>query len=633
MLISLSMKAQTKMGDTIHLRMIAVKGKFLGQNAINKVSFDSIVLANERESSLSQLLSAHSPVFVKSYGQGSLATVSYRGTGASHTNIMWNDMKLNSPMIGQMDVSLVPVSFFSNIVLIPGSSVFGDAGSAFGGTIILNNEPDWQNSYGLNLSQSMGSFGTFLTNLGIDAGGSILQYGLKAFFSTSKNDFSFINIDKPEAPQEIRKNAGYSNGGFLQELHFKAFKNVIISGYSWNQWNNRDIPEPTVVEPGDERQYQENAFSRNILEAKIAFRNGGVNIRTGYIFDDLKYTNERNKTNSRNTVRTFNFKIRGLYYLLEGLDLNVYLGDYYDEADSDHYTGLKRRNEFISGMGIKYNFKDRFLSTFNLDQKLLDGSASPILPSLSLKFYPFQKVQWYIHANAARNYNFPSLNDLYWGFDGFAQGNPDLNAERGWNIESGVGYKSRKEYLNISLAGFYTVINDHIFWSPISEDAVFWKPDNLKQLISRGLDITLHSGFKIFVLELDLNAGYQYVVSTNEQTSGTEDKSLGKQLIYTPRHQSRIGAFISFYGFVFNANIQYTGKRYTAIDNSRYLPAFWLSDVSLKKRFAVNNSNFAIGLKVNNLFDVNYRIIAKQPMPGSNYLINLSWNISKEKNK
>lgn len=52
---------------------------------------------------LAQLLQENSTVFIKSYGSGSLASVSFRGTGAGHTRVLWNGVSLNSPMNGQID--------------------------------------------------------------------------------------------------------------------------------------------------------------------------------------------------------------------------------------------------------------------------------------------------------------------------------------------------------------------------------------------------------------------------------------------------------------------------------------------------------------------------------------------------
>ncbi|NLA23963.1 MAG: Plug domain-containing protein [Bacteroidales bacterium] len=63
-----------------------------------KVSrIDSLVYDENRQYSISELIAWKTPVFVKSYGRGSMATVSFRGTDPSHTKLTWNGLPLNSP--------------------------------------------------------------------------------------------------------------------------------------------------------------------------------------------------------------------------------------------------------------------------------------------------------------------------------------------------------------------------------------------------------------------------------------------------------------------------------------------------------------------------------------------------------
>src|SRR5688572_12321762 len=42
---------------------------------------------------------------IRSYGQGGLATLSLRGTGAGHSSVLWNGLSLQSSLNGQLDLS------------------------------------------------------------------------------------------------------------------------------------------------------------------------------------------------------------------------------------------------------------------------------------------------------------------------------------------------------------------------------------------------------------------------------------------------------------------------------------------------------------------------------------------------
>ena len=101
--------------DTIALKSVEIIG-FTADRLFEKeeagmreTKVDSIVMMEKISSSLSDLLSENTPIFIKNNGRGALATASFRGTAASHTQVVWNGININSPMTGSVDFSLIPV--------------------------------------------------------------------------------------------------------------------------------------------------------------------------------------------------------------------------------------------------------------------------------------------------------------------------------------------------------------------------------------------------------------------------------------------------------------------------------------------------------------------------------------------
>ena len=84
---------------------------------VQRTKLDSIVLRDNISSSLADALTSGSTIFIKSYGRATLATASFRGTSPSHTQVTWNGMKINSPLFGQVDFSLIPAYFIDNATL------------------------------------------------------------------------------------------------------------------------------------------------------------------------------------------------------------------------------------------------------------------------------------------------------------------------------------------------------------------------------------------------------------------------------------------------------------------------------------------------------------------------------------
>ena len=119
---------------------------------------------------LADLLAAETSVFIKSYGQGSLATSSFRGGSAAHTAVLWNGIPINSPTTGQVDFSLIPVNFFNNsrIDFGGGSSLWGSG--AIGGVVQLERKAEYNQDLQLNVSTQIGSFEQFGNQVNLSFG-------------------------------------------------------------------------------------------------------------------------------------------------------------------------------------------------------------------------------------------------------------------------------------------------------------------------------------------------------------------------------------------------------------------------------------------------------------------------------
>src|SRR5688572_15081807 len=89
------------MQDTIPLEQVEVYAPALDRFAQGQkvVNFDSKLLETYSARSLGDLLQEKSPVFVRQYGAGMLASPSFRGTSAGHTAVFWNGLPINSPSL------------------------------------------------------------------------------------------------------------------------------------------------------------------------------------------------------------------------------------------------------------------------------------------------------------------------------------------------------------------------------------------------------------------------------------------------------------------------------------------------------------------------------------------------------
>ena len=90
---------------------------------MQKSLIDSTALRDNIALSLSDVLTYNSSIFIKQYGRATLSTASFRGTSPSHTQVTWNGMRLNSPMLGMTDFSMIPSYFIDDASLLHGSNL------------------------------------------------------------------------------------------------------------------------------------------------------------------------------------------------------------------------------------------------------------------------------------------------------------------------------------------------------------------------------------------------------------------------------------------------------------------------------------------------------------------------------
>ena len=197
---------------------------------VQKTVFDSLVLKENIALSMADVLTFNSSIFVKNYGRATLSTVSFRGTSASHTQVTWNGMRINSPMLGMTDFSTIPSYFIDDASLLHGTSSVNMVGGGLGGLVQLSTIPADQQGFGMQYVQGVGSYRTFDEFLRLTYGDKHWQVSTRAVYQSSPNDFKFRNRDKKENiyddnytiisqyyPVERNNNASFKDLHLLQE--------------------------------------------------------------------------------------------------------------------------------------------------------------------------------------------------------------------------------------------------------------------------------------------------------------------------------------------------------------------------------------------------------------------------------
>ncbi|MDE6380234.1 MAG: TonB-dependent receptor [Muribaculaceae bacterium] len=649
---------------------------------VQKTTFDSIALKDNIALSMADVLTFNSSVFVKNAGRATLSTVAFRGTSPSHTNVSWNGMRINSPMLGMTDFSTIPSFFIDKASLLHGTSSVSESGGGLGGAVSLATAPEFDRGLGINYVQGIGSFKTFDEFLKVSYSNRHWAFSTRAVYSSSANDYTYINRDKKlniydddhniigqYHPKEKNRSGSFKDFHILQEAYYDTRKGDRFLLNLWFTSSNRELPMLST-DYGEERGV-DNRQRENTLRGVAGWRRSrstwNIDVRTGYIHTWMAYDYRRELSNdiwstltrSRSLVNTFFGNATANFYPsdrwlftasitadhddVRSVDRQIMAGSG-AEADIGYH---KRRLETSAALTARWQPIDGMGLSATVREETYGNRATPPIPAL---FADWKAINTYsgktlfgltLKASGSRNYRYPSLNDLYF----MPGGNPDLRNERGWTYDCGFAFEASQNRLfsaGLSATWFDSRIDDWIIWLPTVKG--FFSPRNVKDVHAYGVELkgdaslTPGSDWKF-----DLNASYSWTPSINVGEKVSEaDKSVGKQLPYVPRHSASASLSAAWRGWGLTYKCMYYSERFTMTSNASTLtgnlPAYSLSNISLEKtlRFFANRTTqnvqrktFDVKLKlaVNNIFDAEYLSVLSRPMPGTNFeaFISLSW--------
>jgi len=647
--------------DTIAIEEVKITAKYIfkkEQAGQKKSRVDSVVLVDKLTLNLSDVLSENTPVYIKEHGRGALATASFRGTAPSHTQVQWNGMNINSPMLGMVDFSLIPVYIIDDLSLNHGGSSIKDQSGGLGGSITINNKVDWSNHFSGRYYQGVGSFSTFDEFGQVNVGNRKIQSKTRIYSNSSENDYSFINKSITERPKVKNTNGDYSKIGMAQELYFRASENNYISVKTWGQMAKRSLPTVQSFEGADHANL--NSQDDNTLKAVVNWKHykpkTKLYLSTGYDYQSLDYKLE-NEVNgvgnipaiySESIMQTIQNNLKYNYDISDKASFQTtinYKHSNVNTKDSVLKTGYDVvRDDYSLFGGIYFNASRKINLSLMLRNDITDYNFSPLIFNLGVSYKPFIDKDLVVKGSFARNYHHPTLNDLYWQ----PGGNPDLKPEEGFTGDLSIGYLYTKDKLNVSsgLTGFYSDVNNWIIWLPSFKG--YWEPFNINRVKSYGIEYNLKISTDIKKINFVIQGNYGITKSLNYGDPKVwGDESYKKQLPFIPSHSGNLLTQIKYKDFYIRYQFNSYGERFTMTsnqvtlnDNSVDVGAgtgsgklgwhypFYMNKLTIGKDYKLKKYKIGVELKIKNLFDEEYRSALNRYMPGRYYtlLLKISFN-------
>ena len=622
---------------------------------VQETRLDSLILKENIALSIADVLTFNSPIFVKQYGRATLSTVSFRGTGPSHTQVTWNGMRINNPMLGMTDFSMIPSYFIDDASVLHGTSSVNETGGGLGGLVRLSTAPADIRGFGLQYIQGIGMFRTFDEFLRLEWGDEHWQVSTRAVYQSSANDFKYRNRDKKENiyddemnivgsyyPTERNKSGAFDDVHVLQEVYYDTRRGDRFGLNAWYINSNRELPLLTT-DYADDKQF-ENRQREHTLRSVLSWDHYRSDwkfaAKAGYIHTWMAYDYRKDPgsgimnsiTRSRNKVDTFYGQADGEYtpngnwfftagisahqHLVESIDKDIIL----QQGGKDIVGYDKGRIELSASVSAKWRPTERLGLSAVLREEMY-GTKWATVPAFFADCQLSKRGNIVAKASVSRNHRFPTLNDLYF----LPGGNPDLRSESGFSYEAGLSFAVGKENvysLSGSASWYDQHIDDWILW--LSTPKGFFSPRNIKQVHAYGVE--MQASLAVIPArdwKLTMNGTFSWSPSINEgEPISPADQSVGKQLPYEPEFSATVTGRLTWRSWGLLYQFCYYSERYTMSSNditlSGRLTPYLMNNLSLDKAFALKWADLTLKGTVNNLFNEEYLSVTARPMPRMN---------------
>jgi len=584
--------------DTILIPTITITDHFF---PLSSTYFNNTDTTNNSSAYLSDvgiLISKLSPVHLRQYGPGLSYSLSIRGGNSAQVNVLWNDLPVSNPMLGQSDLSLYRLTGSSKLIYDPNTYSYG-----LSGTLSLKEELPSKEGLGFSISEKISS------TLGHDLSSSIsfvnkhfatvFQIGLL----NNKNHFKYRFNDSIKYIQNNAIDQYYAK----LNLEYKISNKQKLRLNAWTQYADREIPASLHEAKSDATQL--DRFNRMLLSYQVYTKRGSVKVASAYLEDHLVYDAPLKSLHSNSKIRRFVQQFKVLYKPWNSASMKLEIENQLIRVISNAYFQTEKLNE----LSLRYQLEQSWVDTHKLQAGIRAGirdfKAPQIAPYFYYQYHPVKGLSFLI--SAGRKFRFPAMNDLFWT----QGGSESLLAERALETEFGFSYKINKNF-SVQNRSYYKKVNNWIQWAPVS--GVF-EAKNLEEVRSYGLENEIHGSYDQKPIKVGIDLSHQY-----NRTFYYFGENKYKQLIYTPSHVIKSNISLSWQRFKFLINPMYNSRVYTTPDHFEALNPYFIFNSTLEYSFDVESYEILSWFSVNNMFNEDYFTIKNYVMPGRTFELGIS---------
>ena len=595
-------------------------------------------------------------------GAGGMKTVAVRGFGAKHTGVSYDGIMLSDCQSGEIDLSRYSLDNVETLSLVIGDNddIFIPARQAASSAVLHIQTlplPDGDSRAHVTAQLKAGSFG-FVSPFVRYAQSLSRRLALSATgeYTYAENDYPYDIQNVSITMHSRRTNSRMNSGHGELNLAWLPTDASHLTAKVYYYDNARQLP-------GIVRYYTnlsgENLHDRNFF-AQLGWQTrwGGqwaLKTQAKVNWNESVYRDKLmpSAINDASYWQREYYASAALLFVPTEHWAFDYSADYaYNNLNGSSWRaiiGRPFRHSVLQSVTAKYTggrwtVTGRLLHSLYLNQQKCDDDADNELqasrtdiqqnsarnmrrlsPSLSLSYRLTEDEALYVRASYKNIFRSPTFNESYY----YHYGSTDLKPEstHQWNI--GVTYAphlSQQTAATLTLDAYMNKVKDMIVAVPYN--MFVWRCINVGRVRSIGLDATLRLDHRFSLRHRLLLAG-SYSLQKVQNRTNPESDNYNKQIAYMPEHTA--SGSMAYENPWVNLSLHATVVSCRWPNNEHYpstmIEGYADVGVTAYRQFRVGRHQVELRGDVKNLFDKQYYIVARYPMPGRSWMMTVNYKL------
>lgn len=571
-------------------------------------------------------------------GAGGMKTVSVRGFGSKHTGVSYDGVTLSECQSGEIDLSRYSLDCVDNISLTVGDNddIFIPARHASYPALlsITTIQPPTEDAKPHTTAQlRIGSFGYASPFVRY-------QQNLTRRFALSvSGEYVYADNDYPyrlrngiytehKTRTNSRMKSAHGEAGFI----WRTGSNSHLDGKIYYYDNDRQLPGQAryYTDAGNETLHDRNLFGQLQFRTWNA-KNLSLRWQGKFNWAATDYGNS-DKSSAKYWQREVYSSVCLLYTPIDCVALDYSIDYSFNNLNSTLATDVRPyRHSILQSVTAKYSH-DRFTAMTRLLCSLYYngtkyGNSSHdmrrLSPSLSLSYRLIGKEDLYLRMSYKNIFRVPTFNESYF----YHYGSTDLQPESTDQYNIGVAWQhcfAKRTNVSLTVDGYLNHVKDMIVAVPYN--MFVWRTINVGKVKSHGVEATTdirHTFNRRFAL---LFSG-SYTWQQCENHSNSESPFYGNQIAYTPEHQGSVA--LGFENPWVNISVHGHGISCRYTTNEHYdgtkVDGYFEMGATVYRQFNIRRGVLELRFDLKNMFDKQYYIVAKYPMPGISYQLSINY--------